>query len=215
MLLRDRAKIESSGAPGDSWAPSRAAGDKLSSNAPPRKVSSAKRKKKEVSAARPRDQQEIARAEGVKQRNREEVSEEEEERCMSKALCRILPRLIDRITPPPHETTDWCKRAREAEVGCARLAVSMRVYQSHKNFSVELEELVRGKAERSGVREKARRGGVRGETKGGRVETRTEARAEARAEARRGRIIGLREKYLENVLRKLEVRMLEDADAEI
>ncbi|CAM9344304.1 unnamed protein product, partial [Laminaria digitata] len=105
----------------------------------------------------------------------------------------LLPRLADRPAPAG---TVWHERTQEAEARSANLALSVKVYEAHKEFSAEIEEIGRQKAKwqagRVAVEESAAR---REEWAGGRTH--------------------FREKYLKKILKKLEAKMLKDADAEI
>lgn len=115
------------------------------------------------------------------------------EKYVSEAVSQLLPRLADRPAPAG---TVWHERTQEAEAKSANLALSVKVYEAHKEFSAEIEKIAKQKAEwqagRVAVEESAAR---REEWAGGRTD--------------------FREKYLEKILKKLEAKMLKDADAEI
>lgn len=142
MLLPEGARIEYSGTAalaGGGVSGRGAAGDGLSSA---QRRLLAKRKARELHSKTSQERKKMSKAERAGQAKKTKTVEEK--RRMSKALSRVLPRLIDRIAPAK---TNWLERAREAEAGCAKLAQSVTVYETHKKFSIELGELVRGGGE--------------------------------------------------------------------
>lgn len=111
----------------------------------------------------------------------------------AKAVPRVPQRSAGRPAPAG---TVWLERTQEAEARSAKLALSVKVYEAHKEFSAEIEEIARQKAEwHAGIIEVGEIAARRAEWAGGRTY--------------------FREKFLEKILQKLEARMLKDADAEI
>ena len=134
-----------------------------------------------------------AHAPRVKETKRAKSLEASTEVHKSKAVPQVPPRSAGRRAPAG---TIWLERTQEAEARSAQLALSVKVYETHKEFSAEIEEIARQKAEwQAGIAEVGEIASRRAEWAGGRTD--------------------FREKFLEKILQKLEARMLKDADAEI
>ena len=93
--------------------------------------------------------QKRAKAERAKQAKKAKIVEQSTEMCVSKALSRILPGLRDRVGPGK---TNSRERAQEIEARSAKLALSVKMYEAHKEFSNEIEEIARGRKEGGGRR---------------------------------------------------------------
>lgn len=134
MLLPEGVRTESSGTLAGNGASARGAGGK--------------RKGKELFAKSTYGQRR-AKAERAKQAKKAKTIEESTEMSVSKALSRILPGLRDRVAPGE---TNPRERAQEMEVRSAKLALSIKMYEAHKEFSNEIEEIARGRKEGGGRR---------------------------------------------------------------
>lgn len=172
-----------------------AAGDRLT---PAQRKTAAKQKKKRNLCKKKRElhdktaqgKKKIAKTETVKGAKEKNALEASAEMYLSKAVSKILPQLAERAPPAG---TVWRERTQEAEARSANLALSVKVYEAHKEFSAEMDEIARQKAEWD----------ARGVD--------VEASGAEKAEGGKGRL-AFREKYLKSILKKLEARMLKDAD---
>lgn len=134
MLLPERVQTESSGTLAGNGASARGPGGK--------------RKGRDLFAKAPHGQRR-AKAERAKQAKKAKTIEESTELSVSKALSRILPGLTDRVTP---RETNSRELAQEMEVRSAKLTLSIKMYEAHKEFSNEIEEIARGRKEGGGRR---------------------------------------------------------------
>eukprot|EP00904_Undaria_pinnatifida_P010852 jgi/Undpi1/6898/HiC_scaffold_21.g09374.m1 len=118
----------------------------------------AKRKGRELFAkpAAQTGQKKTVKAERVKQPKRAKTIEATTEMCVSNALARIVPGLRDQIAPAETTTSRECTQ--EMEVRSAKLALSVKMYEAHKEFSSEIEKIVlgRGRTGRGGGRSEFR-----------------------------------------------------------